>query len=208
MLHEETYIHTKENSSRTKTDTILHQDQVLRRFSQDGREREKEQERERERERESFTKTLLKRPVGDIKQTWSDHPTSFVLSSVMFRGTLHNFFLSHQDLRPHQTPSKHALKIACRPILLFFALLLKPGPSLKGSYLRCMKTHINIKQQSSAITTLHEDKLRSRLQEAMLTYSTPHLWLSCLDYAVSWEVCFTALQQLCTSSSIFSIFLT
>ena len=125
----------------------------------------------------------------------------------MFRGTPHNFFLSHQDLRPHQTPSKHALKIACRPILLYFALLLKPGPSLKGSYLRCMKTHINIKRQSSAVTTLHEDKLRSRLQEAMLTYSTPHLWLSCLDYAVSWEVVFHCTTTIAHQVRFFNILL-
>ena len=32
-------------------------------------------------ERERDTKTLLKRPFGDIKQTWSDHPTSSIYVS-------------------------------------------------------------------------------------------------------------------------------
>ena len=60
--------------------------------------------------------------TGLLTLSCPDLMTQFLLYMfpVMFRETLHNLFLSHQDLRPHQTPSQHAMKIAYWPNLLYF----------------------------------------------------------------------------------------
>ena len=90
------------------------------------------------------------------------------------------------------------------PVLTTYVREARPFP--ERMLLCCMKTHISIRRKSSTITTTrHDDKLTNHLQGAMLTYSAPYLSLSCLVMPFLYEVCSTALRQLCTSRSNFSM---
>ena len=203
ILHEETYVPRKLISdkdwncspSRPITTTIFTR-----------RERERRSKRELYQDSAEETGFLTSSGPDPIIQLLCMPP-------VLFRGTFHNTYLSHQDLRPHRTPSKHALKITCMPAFLYLCTastgkalhnICAWNPALPWKDLTSL--HEDSHQHPTAINTvtaLH-DKLTSRLQEA--TYSAPYLWFSCLVMPFLWEGCFTALRQLCTSSSIFQCF--
>ena len=188
------------SSSRTKIETVLHQDQLLRRFSQD--------EREREGARESFTKIMLKRPGFRHQADLIRSSNSYVclpwcLEEPFIIPTCPIKTFVHTELRANMRWRLHACPRSCTSALLLLERLYTT--SAHGKDLTSL--HEDSHQHPTAINTvtaLHDDKLTRHLHEA--TYSAPYLWFSCLVMPFLWEVCFTALRQLCTSSSIFQCF--
>ena len=152
--------------------------------------------REREKKREK-QKELSTRPIYsnisissgqsswrdwfvDPQQTWSDHSTSFLCVSPMrFERTLHYFSCSIKTYVHIRLRANTRWRLPTDPISYALTLLLlqrhftiskRKSQSCPDMILLCyMKTRINIQRQSSTVTTLHDGKLASRLQEAMLT---------------------------------------